>query len=203
MSGKCSIPEELVERARDYWDEQGEPNLREPKPGERCFFIGWSDRQEAYVLLSKDSDDDRNEELTEEAYCQLYAEIPLTFTCKGKTVAELNTGFLDSYGTETVEITLDELWHAALLQYALDKAKKGICLRMTSGHYQSAELDAHAAKANYSLPSGGRYAVFQHMSIRREIGDYVRGHYASTGAIPFGEHTLPSGIVVTFPGAEA
>lgn len=203
MRDTAVIPKELVEHARDYWDEQGEPDLREPAPGDRCFFIGWSDRQEAYVLLSGDSDEARNEELSEDAYCQLYNEIPLTFTSQGETVAELGTGFLDNYGTETVEITLEELWHATLLQYALDKAKRGICFRMTSGYYLGAKLDAHAAKAKYSIKPMGPYTAFQHMPIRREIGDYVRSHYERTGGLPWGPHTLPSGLVVTFPEAES
>lgn len=199
MTDTVAIPEDLVEHARDYWDEHGTPDLREPAPGERCYFVGWSNRQDEYVLLSADIDDDDNYDAARDAYCSLYDLIPTTFTAGSSVVGELKTGFWDSYGNETTEITFPELWHATLLQHALDKARKGICLRMTSGYYLSDRLDAHAAKAKYSIRPGGLYSSFRHMSIRRELGTYVRGHYERTGGLPFGQHTLPSGIAVTFP----
>lgn len=199
MSDTVMLTPALVQQARDYYDEHGLPDLREPQPGERCFFVGWSNRQEQYVLLAEDNDDSENYEDAESAYWELRDFTPATLLCNDELVGRIDFGFLDFEGTETNEITLAQPWLATLIQHVYDQEKRDVCLRMTSGQYLAERLDQHIRQAQYALTAKGRFASFQHMSIRRELGDYVRQYVAETGTLPVGPHTLDSGVHVNFP----
>ncbi len=124
--------------------------------------------------------------------------IPTTFVADGEVVGKINTGFWDSYGNETTEFTFSDVWLATLLQLALDDAKHGICLRMTTAIYLAEKISSHIKRTGIKITAKGRFAPYQAMSIRNETWEYTRQYFEKMGRLPFGPHTLPSGIDVNF-----
>lgn len=193
------VTDAVAENARNFWDETGEPKLREWRQGEACFYIGWSERQELYVLLDDDTDARDNCPSAESAFCSLWDKVPLSFVADGEVVGAINIGFFDICGKGVNEVTLSELWIAALLQNYFDKVKAGICLQMAGTLQLASKLKLHAKLACYEFQPEGRYAVFKAMGIKYEIAKYVESFYEKSSALPTGDHTLSSGLSVNFP----
>jgi hypothetical protein len=196
------VSAEKANSAKEYWDEHALPDLRDPSPGDRCYYVGWSIRQEQYVLLSEDVDTDDYYDYACDAYVDLGHLIPTTFVTDGEVVGEINYGFWDIYGNETTELTFSDIWLATLLQLALDDDKNGICLRMTSGFYLAEKIESHIQRTGIKITAKGRFASWQAMPIRNEAREYVHQYFEKMGQLPFGRHTLPSGIDVTFPDSD-
>lgn len=93
MKDTFAVTQDQVDAAQDYEAERGVADLREPLSGDRCYYIGWSGRQEEYVLLSRDLDDNDNYTYACAAYNDLWQLIPTTFVVDGKVVAKLKTSF--------------------------------------------------------------------------------------------------------------
>lgn len=193
------IANAVAVNARNYWDETGEPKLREWQQGEACFYIGWSERQELHVLLDDDADERDNYSSAETAYCSLWDKVPLSFVADGEVVGAMNLGFFDICGDGVNEITLSELWIAALLQSYFDKVRAGICLQMAGTLQLASKLKLHARLACYEFKHEGRYAAFKAMGIKHEIAKYVESFYEKSSTLPTGDHTLSSGLSVNFP----
>lgn len=202
MEDTFTLTQEQADLARDYWGEHGRALFRDPLPGEKVYYIGWSDRQEQYVLLSEDDDEEDYYAAACDAYAGLISKIPTTFVAGGEVVGKIGTGFWDSYGNETTELTFSEEWLVTLLQLALDAAGCKICLRQQTSMFLSDLVYDHAERAHLEITAKGRFAPYQAMSIRREAREYAGDYHQRNGQLPFGKHTLPSGMVVIFPDSE-
>lgn len=194
------VPPDIAEDAEQYWNACGAAKLRLPNKGDVCYYIGWSDRQELYVLIDEDTDEGDNYPFAESAYCKLWDKVPLDFLVDGEAIGGIGLGFSDIEGTDVTELSLSDLWVATLLQYYFDKKKAGLCLRMTGSLETDQMLRAHAESAFYPPRPTGRYAVFKSMGNKHEVLTYVQNYYEMEGELPRGEKVLQSGLVVTFPG---
>lgn len=197
------VPQYILSRAEEFWDEEDLPLLRDPKAGEIVLVLGWSTGQELPVLYSKDIsvNEDRAEDVeSAEEAAQILSErdIPSGFTCDGKVVGRLKSGFYDGNGDWWDEITFSNVWHATLLQRWFDENEIPICIQVSSSMRDEKVITDHVSLARYDIDRAIKYAAFKDMSIRHEIREYVTECWKKRRELPSGSHFMPSGTLVTF-----
>jgi hypothetical protein len=191
-------PSSIIAQAEDYWESEGIPLLREPRPGDQILILGFSLGQEKPVLLSREPNADEDYGVAAaEAFDVLHNHIPDCFTCDGETVANVSTGFTDGCCEYYSEITFDEYWHVSLFQGWLDENNIAICIRPSAAMEDDKVISDHVALARFDIDRSIRYAAFKAMGVRYEIRKFVNECWTKRRQLPTGTHLL-SGVTVTF-----
>ena len=196
------IPKEIAAQAENLWNNHGLLLLRAPIAAEQILIIGTSGGSDDPVLLSREigPNEENNIASAAEAAGLLPKNIPRNFTCEGKLLGTLSTGFYDGVGDHYSEITFTTKWHAAFLQCWLDAKRIPICIQLSTSMFRDQTIQNHVALAQFHVDRNKKYAAFKFMSIQAEVWRFVAECLDEGRQLPMGTHTLSSGTLVTFYG---
>lgn len=190
---KPTLSKDFIDIARNYWEEECLPLLREPNDGDRILVFTWAPNLEHYTLLDADINFENYDEFMDSASIatNLISELlPSEILSDEELVFSLDTGFFDINGNYTEQLSIEEPWHVTLIQKILDDQNVDICIVAPDKYIKSLLIIEHINKAKYSIDVDGKYAAFRHYEIKRKIAEFVRNYFNHHKTLPIGNFTV-------------